>query len=160
MPSASKTGKAQEECPKTTPSTSQQRPSEHSTRSQNVRFNEGLLTGSTEMLHATNFYQNCVDHETESHWMEVYEEHKAGGQSSSSTNPTENGQENMSVSPKDSLLMARSTEVQHNYPLTTLSTSATLEKTHSADPRTVRKFETRLQRCNVMENIDKVADLG
>nr|CRZ25423.1 Bm629 [Brugia malayi] len=41
-----------------------------------VRFNEGLLTGSTEMLNATKFYQNCANEDTESHWMEIYNEQK------------------------------------------------------------------------------------
>lgn len=28
------------------------------------------------MLYATKFYQNCVDEDTESRWMEAYEEQK------------------------------------------------------------------------------------
>ncbi|EJW73017.1 hypothetical protein WUBG_16073, partial [Wuchereria bancrofti] len=60
-----------------------------------VRFNEGLSTGSTEMLNATKFYQNCVNEDTESHWMEVYNEQKIIEHLSSG-----NDEENELIAPK------------------------------------------------------------
>ncbi|VBB27746.1 unnamed protein product [Acanthocheilonema viteae] len=114
-----------------------------------VRFNEGLPTGSTEMLHATNFYQNCVDEDTESRWMEVYEEQRSVGQTSS-----ENDGENEVITSK---LSTRSTiEIGQPKPD---NSSTFLEKTHSAEPKG-GNFESHLQRCHEMENIDKVAQQG
>uniref|UniRef100_A0A0R3RHA5 BAALC binder of MAP3K1 and KLF4 b n=1 Tax=Elaeophora elaphi TaxID=1147741 RepID=A0A0R3RHA5_9BILA len=129
-----------------------------------VRFNDGLSTGSTEMLHATKFYQNCVDEDTESRWMEVYEEQKTAW----------NGQENELITSK---LSTRSV-IETGKPK--LNNSGTFlvqisdiiskkniirpiidlsEKTHSAEPRG-GNLSARLHRCDEMENIDKVALQG
>ncbi|KAM3718259.1 Translation initiation factor [Dirofilaria immitis] len=114
-----------------------------------VRFNEGLPTGSTEMLHATNFYQNCVDEDTESRWMEVYEEQRSTGQTSSGTD-----QENE----LNAKLSTRSTSEMGNPKID--SSDEFLEKAHSAEPKLSANFKAYLQRCHEMENIDKVAYQG
>ncbi|EFO19761.1 hypothetical protein LOAG_08733 [Loa loa] len=102
------------------------------------------------MLHATKFYQNCVDEDTESHWMEVYEEQRTTGQTSS-----ENDEENELIAAK---LSTQST-IEMIKPKIDIS-NAFLEKTHSAEPKMCGNFKAYLQRCHEMDNIDKVAYQG
>ncbi|MCP9263883.1 hypothetical protein DINM_007247 [Dirofilaria immitis] len=101
-----------------------------------VRFNEGLPTGSTEMLHATNFYQNCVDEDTEE---------SLDGRTD---------QENE----LNAKLSTRSTSEMGNPKID--SSDEFLEKAHSAEPKLSANFKAYLQRCHEMENIDKVAYQG
>ncbi|VIO94790.1 Uncharacterized protein BM_BM629 [Brugia malayi] len=115
-----------------------------------VRFNEGLLTGSTEMLNATKFYQNCANEDTESHWMEIYNEQKIIEQISSG-----NYEENEVIAPK---LSIQST-VEIGTPRMD-NNNAFLERTHSAESKIDGNFNGYLQRCHEMENIDKVAYKG
>uniref|UniRef100_A0A2K6VDQ4 Uncharacterized protein n=1 Tax=Onchocerca volvulus TaxID=6282 RepID=A0A2K6VDQ4_ONCVO len=102
------------------------------------------------MLNATKFYQNCVDKDTESRWMEVYEEQKSGQTTSSGL--TGNGQEDEMNVPK---LSTRSTIEMGNPKMK--NTNVFLEKTHSAETKVDRNFKACLQRCHEMENIDQVA---
>ncbi|VDM96088.1 unnamed protein product [Thelazia callipaeda] len=108
---------------------------------QEVRFNEGLLTGSTELLEATKFYQNCFDEDTESRWMEFYEETKANNQATFKSVTAENNQIN-------------ELNVSNERDNTDLSTTY-LEKTHSAEPKIGQLFKSHLKRCNEMNNLDK-----
>uniref|UniRef100_A0A915PV98 Uncharacterized protein n=1 Tax=Setaria digitata TaxID=48799 RepID=A0A915PV98_9BILA len=103
------------------------------------------------MLHATNFYQNCVDEDTESRWMEVFEEQKAIGQASSDSILTAGNDQETEV-----IISKSVTTIEMGNPK--INTDSTfLEKTHSAETKIDGKFRTSLQRCHEMENIDKVA---
>ncbi|VDK79048.1 unnamed protein product [Litomosoides sigmodontis] len=114
-----------------------------------VRFNEGLSTGSTEMLYATKFYQNCVDEDMESRWMKVYEEQKNVEQTSHG-----NGEDKQVITGKLSTQSAIEMDRSKFG-----KSSAFLEKTHSVEAKG-GNFRSHLQRCHEMENIDKVTQHG